>query len=322
MRKKTIVTMTNDVVRVEVSAIVASQFDHLHRLAEAIRGTDDLADLIEAHARIEAARGWAKIHKQAKEMRLQLLVVEVEALVRIVELGGAEELLARDREAAQWLAALTPEQRSDLIAQSGSATTAAGMVRQVRRQNEVRRQWEARKRDGAAAAQTPPPPDAYDEDAVIAARDRVTNLSAVVANLAEEYIASGRAFTVDELAEEIIFESGIARDVADDEAFREGLKEVSRRIIRSTPPLMVEGIEIPRFVTVRLGGGYKRIPVVSATLAHLDSDIAEREAQIACDQAKLQKMVDVRAKLAGMLTAEDDVASVRISAILARAAKG
>lgn len=312
--------MTSSVVRVEVSPIVASQIRNLEQLSEAIRSTESMTDLTEARARIEAVRAWSKVHGEAKAMRLQLLVVEVEALVRIVELGGADTLGGRDRETAEWLARLSVEERADLIAKSGSTTTAAGMVRTVWRQQAEREERVAQRKAGAKVA-TEPPPVVYDEEAIIAARRHSTNFSAVIADIAEEYLGSGRAFTVDELAEEIIWESGIDQDVAQDESFREGVKEVSRRIIRSTPPLSVEGIPVPRIITVRIDGKHQRIPVANATLAHLDNDIAQREEQIAHDQAKLQKLLDVRVKLAGMLAATDDPESIRIGTILARLVK-
>jgi hypothetical protein len=311
--------MTLPALRPEVSAIVASQIANLEQIAEAIRATDNLGDLTEARARIEAVRAWAKVHQEVKAIRLQLLVVEVEALVRIVELGGAEQLPSRtDREVAEWLAKLSVVERADLIAKSGAATTASWMVRSVWRQQAEKAEKAERKRAGMEMASRPPLPDAYDEEAITAARHRVTNLSAVIAEIAEEYMGGGRSFTVDELADEIISGSAITREMAEDDSFREGVKEVSRRIIRTTAPLSVEGIPIPRIITVRIGGKYQRIPVANATLAHLDADIASREEQIQHDQAKLQKMMDVRDKLSGMLTAEDDAATTRIGTIISR----
>lgn len=306
-----------DVARVGVSNIVANQIVALEQIADAIRETDSLDDLTEARARIEAVRAWAKVHKEAKAMRLQLLVVEVEALVRIVDLGGADSLTYRDREAALWLSAKTPEEREAVIRQSGNVTTAAGMVRTILAQEEAK-QARIKERQAGRDFAAEPPPAVYDEEAISAARQNSTNLSAVIADMAEEYMETGMAFTVDELAEEILWNTNLPPEVAEDESFREGVKEVSRRIIRSTPPLSIEGIPIPRIITVQINGKHQRIPVANATLAHLESDIAAREEQIRHDQAKLQKMIDVRDKLAGMLAATDDPATVRIKTILSR----
>lgn len=300
-----------------VSEIVASQIAALEQIAQAIRATDLLEDLTEARARIEAVRAWSKVHKEAKSMRLQLLIVEVEALVRIVELGGADTLSFGDREAAEWLAAKTPEERELAIRQSGSITTASGMVRSIIRQEMADQAMQETRADGIRLATNPPLAE-YDEKAVQAARANAANLSAVIADVAEEYMSTGMAFTVDELVDQILYEAAIESEVAEDKAFREGVSEVSRRFIRTTPPLSVEGIPIPRIITVRIDGKVHRIPVSNATLAHLDADIADRQEQVRHDQAKVQKMIDVRSKLSAMLSATDDADSIRIGTILAR----
>jgi hypothetical protein len=304
-------------VNPKMSEIVASQIAALEQIAQAIRATDRLEDLTEARARIEAVRAWSKVHKEAKSMRLQLLIVEVEALVRIVELGGADTLSFGDQEAAEWLAAKTPEEREVVIRQSGNITTAAGMVRSIIRQEEADKAMKATRADGVHLATNPPLAE-YDEQAVQDARANANALSAVIAEVAEDYMSTGMAFTVDELVDQIIHEAAIEPEVAEDRAFREGVSEVSRRFIRTTPPLSVEGIPIPRIITVRIDGKVHRIPVVNATLAHLDSDIADRQEQIRHDQAKAQKLIDVRGKLANMLSATDDADSIRIGTILAR----
>lgn len=308
-------------VNPNMSEIAASQVAALEQIAQAIRATDCLEDLTEARARIEAVRAWAKVHKEAKAMRLQLLIVEVEALVRIVELGGAHTLSSGDREAAEWLAAKTPEERDAVIRQSGSSTTASGMVRSILRQQEADQAKKARREEGIYTATNPPLED-YDEKAVQAARAHAASLSAVIAEVAEEHMATGMAFTVDELVDAILHEADVPPEVSEDESFREGIKEVGRRIIRTTPPLSVEGVPLPRMVTVRIGGKYQRIPIANATLSHLDSDIANREEQIKHDQAKMQKMIDVRDKLYGMVGATDDVTNIRIGTILARLVTG
>lgn len=301
-----------------LSEIAAAQLAALEQIIGVIRSTSRLEDLTEARAQVEAARAWAKVHKEAKAMRLQLLIVEVEALVRIVELGGADTLPHGDREAAEWLAAKTPQERDAVIRQSGSITTASGMVRSILRQEEADQAVKQRQAEGVYFASSPPPADAYDEQAVQAARISATSLSAVIAEVAEDYMATGMAFTVDELVDQIIYEAAIKPEVAEDKAFREGVSEVSRRFIRTTPPLSVEGVSIPRIITVRIDGKTQRIPVANATLSHLAADIADREEQIKHDQAKMQKLIDVQVKLTNMLKATDDADNIRIGTILAR----
>lgn len=273
--------------------LAESQQSTIAGLIEAIRSTAEINDLHEARARTEALRGWAKVHGLTKKMRLDLLRVEVEALVRIVELGGADTLGSGDHRAAVWLSELSSEERHTLLNRSGSATTARGMCQAVWREKEVaehnRRNWVT----GIKLAQHPEPPNsaAYDEETIVAARDHANSLAGVLASIAESYITNGVEFTIEELADEII-EAAMPDDLALDPMIRDGIRKVCADAVRRTPPLTINGTSIPRLITARtMTGKYIRIPVLNATVGHLEDMIMMRKAQIEQEQVSLQKLV-------------------------------
>lgn len=281
--------MTNIAARIPLK--MAEQ--HRNSITELIAGinaTSSLDDLHEARARAEALKAWAKVHGKAKEMRLDLLRIEVEALVRIVELGGIQTLPSADRKAAQWLADMTPVERAKLVNESGSATTARGMCQSIWREEEVRSHNRTRFRHGTKLAEEPQPPT-Y-ENAVEAARERAGSIAGSLASITDHYIRNGAEFTIDELAEELIADAGLPPELAEDEVINQGVRDVCRRAVQNSPPLSINGTDIPRLITARNGKRFIRIPVMNATVGHLDDMIAMRQEQIDQDRAALKRLQD------------------------------
>lgn len=253
-----------------------------------IRSASSLVDLTEARARIEAARAWAKVHGQVKEMRLDLLRVEIEALVRIVELGGIDTLPAKDRKAARHLANLTTEERASLVAASGSATTAAGMLRSVWLTEELEQERAANRRMGRALAEAPDLPT----DAEVQADVRRTTYAVedVLGEMVEEFIEAGEEFTTGEFASEVIRRAALGSK-AEDPDVEAGIRDVCKEAIRRQPVVKIEGTILPRFVTaLSEAGNHVRIPVENALLRHLDQMCEMRREQIAQDQRRLDEL--------------------------------
>lgn len=274
----------------------------LDTLLDSLRQASSLGDLTEMRARIEAARAWAKVHNQVKEMRLDLLKVEVEALVRVVDLGGLDTLPARDRRAASHLASLTPAERSALVEASGNATTAAGMCRTVWMEQELAEERAANRTRGIRFAERPTAPNG---DLVAIARARVADVSAVLANVVESHAdTAGPTFTVDQMADEVINEAALGDDL--DPAVKEGVREVCRRALRQAPVVEIDGTRLPRVVTARdEAGNYIRIPVENALLSHFDDMRAMRLEQIQQDQAALEVLDGMAQKLRQIPGADD-----------------
>lgn len=280
-----------------------SDFD---ALTLAISQTSDISDLHEVRARIEAVKAWAKVHKKAKEMRLDLLRVEMDALVRIVQLGGADTLSTSDRQAAEWLAAMSEADRAAILASSATATTVAGMCRSIWREDEVRRQRDRMHTAGIRFAESPEPPPAWDEDAIRRARRGYSNIAAGLADILDSYTTEGEPFTISEMAEDILRDTTYTYNEIDP-AFQEGVKEVCRTAVRKAPPLTIDGTLIPQFITARLSDGeYIRVPTENALLEHVEDMVRMRAEQLAQDAAALKRLEQFRDRLRDVPGAEVD----------------
>lgn len=251
---------------------------------ETLRAASTVDEVMEVRARIEAAKAWAKVHGQVQKIRLDLLRIEVAALVRVIELGGEDLLRLPDRRAAVWLAGLSEAERDELVRDCGQATTAAGMCRAVWADREQRETFDFDRRRGMAWASNPPPPPT----APTVTPEAVTK---AVRSILNNYIATGEQFTVNDLAEELLSE--LNEDVPD--GFRDGIKEICNKVISGENGPFVSGIDIPQIITVRVGSGFARIPTSNATVGHLVDMLAFRREQLAAFEAsvdRLQRFVD------------------------------
>lgn len=286
--------------------------DGLASIISAVAAATNLGDAQEARARVEAIKAWAKAHGRVKEMRLDLLRVEVAALVRIVELGGIDSLPSRDREAAKWLASMDPADRERVITESGSATTAAGMCRTIWQGEEnarLRRESAVRARSWTAK---PPEPD--NEDDLWIAEHKV-NMTAAIRRVVKDHTEAGVPFEAADLAAEVLEEAGGGESWAEDEAVASGIREVVREALRRQPVLCLEGLVIPRTIVAQLPDGkFLRVPTENATVGHLDSTIRLRREQIAADQAALAKLEDFRARI-GAVASETRIGDVLVDSI-------
>lgn len=297
-----------DVVGTELAAVVK------RLLAEA----PDPATVIDVMARIEAAKAWAKVHKKIKDIRLDLLDMEVAALVRLIELGGVELLPAKDREAAEWLAALCPGKRSQIIAESRSATTAAGLFRSVREQAEREAERETQRLAGAfTASNGGDPTDSVPASALRAQATK--DVGEILSRIIETHTDTGQPFTVEDVTDELL----VAARADVDEDFQEGVREIVRRAIRSAPSKMVDGTLIPKLLTVRLANGsFVRIPTINARVADLDDALEFRREQLRQDEIAFERLEEFvgRVKAIPGAISTDQVGDLIASTLMRRSA--
>lgn len=281
------------------TALPAAIESHRHSIAEitkSIRQAVDLEHLTEARARIEALRAWARVHGQVKHLRVDLLRIEVEALVRVVELGGESSLSGVDRKAGRWLAGLGYNARLRMIEKATKATTAVGMCRAVWRETEIAAKRDEARSRGVYLTQNPDPPgDAADSVFEADARRHRRRIGSLLSDVAEQLGASVGYYTSSELAERILSEAGL--EGSDDPDVLAGVKQVCERAIRSAPPLLIDGTEIPRVITARNGEKFARIPTMTATVAHFDDMLALRREQISADLAEHERLSRVADRL-------------------------
>lgn len=274
----------NEFMQADIDAVLAQ-----------IRRLESVPDVREARARVEAMKAWAKAHQQIKAVRLDLLRMEVAALVRVVELGGVDSLPSSERKAARWLAEMTPADRDKLLTESGTATTATGMCRAVWNAEELAKHRRERFTQGMAFATAPSAPS--DERVIEDRKRHVIGVAAALGRIVDEHTAEGSPFTVEQVAEELIGEAGLSAFDADD-ALRGGIRSVVRDAIQKAPVESLDGTVLPRTITVRDEDGiFVRIPTPTATIAHLDECIAMRQEQLAQDAAAIERLAAARERL-------------------------
>lgn len=286
----------------EPVGVATASLDHartvLSDLTARIQALHGPAELREARAGIEAVKAWAKAHGDLRRIRLDLLRVEVDLLLRVAELDQLDHvsgLSALDRKAATWLAAMTPTERERLLRESGTATTAAGMCRSVWLAEENQRLRRANFDVGQSRAEDPSVPNA--DLAIAAARDRIVGVHAALADVLDRHVGEGESFTIEDLADEVLQSAGTERSGID-EGILEGVREICRRAVRKTPVVKFKDTVLPRLVTTRTDDGkYIRIPVENALMSNLDDMITLRREQISADQAALAQLVSVAQRL-------------------------
>lgn len=231
------------------------------------------ADAMDVHARIQAAKAWAKAHRQLRDLRLDLLNAEVACLVRVYELGGADMLSPVEQLAARWFASMSPGERQATIRECKSVSTAAGLYRWHKRDGLASEAREEQRDHGRADASEPsvPPEESPAARASKSVRD-------VLGNLLNERTETGVPFSVEDVADDLLAAT-YAGDM--DEDYIEGAREIVRHAIRDTEPERIDGTLIPKLITIRTEAGYIRIPTTSATIAHLDEWLAYRQEQAA-----------------------------------------
>lgn len=272
-----------------MSALVTIDTHQIEAIIGQIQAASSLTDLTEVRARIEAARAWAKVHGEVKRLRLDLLRVEVEALVRVVELGGVDMLSPRDRKPAQYLASLSLADRAALIEASGSAvTTAAGVVRAC--WADAAAQDEKRTRFNAGRGLANRPENVTDEVMQAWVRERTMRVSEVLGTVLEDAINDGQPFTVAEVADAVLDAASIGMDRNDPDV-EAGIRDVCRRAIQRQPVVKIDGTILPRTITAPTEtGATVRIPIENATLGHFAQMIEAREQQLLADESALSDL--------------------------------
>lgn len=207
---------------------------------------------------------------------------------------------------------MTPQRRADLVKSSVKATTAVGMCRAVWREAEIARNRQALRNAGVHITENPDPPVSLeDRDTERAARRQRRALTEVLAEAADRFLGSGNAYTAAELADEILSEAGLSDSV--DPEVRSGVRQVCDRIIKGTAPVVIDGTNIPRLITARVGNRFSRVPVMNASLAHFEDMLEMRREQLRQEQAEIDSLAAVYDKLAALA---DGRADARIGDLL------
>ena len=287
---------------VNIPAKLDANIQAIHEVARQIEGISDGDTLKELRARVEAAKAWAKAHKKIKEVRRDLLSVEVNILRRIVAIGQVEILAPNERPAAEFFHGLSADDVEDYLTEHDGVTTATGLYNTIKRIERLEQQvafMRNRGRENALDAR-PPSDDADIEDA----RDELVSVSAALSSVLEN-MDSADEFTIGEMADGIL--DGLSTPVSSDDTFRRGFEEVCREAVRRAPALRLGATKLPRFVTARVENGkYMRIPIQAAKLWHLKDMCELRREQLKQDADALARLTELYDQLLDVDSACDE----------------
>ena len=102
--------------------IITSDFGNT---LERIRDTEDLSVALAMLKQVKLLKDALEAADRFKELSTKYAVLNAEALLRVIELGGASKLRGNARYTAEWLATLSAEEVSALP-EEGSVAVAAG----------------------------------------------------------------------------------------------------------------------------------------------------------------------------------------------------
>jgi ribosomal protein L12E/L44/L45/RPP1/RPP2 len=299
----------------------------LAAIAAAVRSTDDPETVKANTDKVRMAREWARIHKVTREVHADLIRIEVECLRRLAQLGdeGMALLTPNERKAAAFFASLDERNLDAVIKDFGDKSTACA----IHRAHVQASEGDYLRGLGRRIARGEEPWDSSlsDEEKMAAAVQRFQfNTAGAIEQLLDQYTASGSAFFVEEVADDLIskFRSDDGLKVGGP-AIREGIREVCRKAIRSGRSVTIFGTDAPRFVTCSAypdsDQDFMRVPFENATLPQLEEMVALRRKQLEEDQSALARLVAVRDHLAGLIH-PGDRREVTIGLALTRASLG
>lgn len=287
----------------KVNQELSTHSDQLTRLLHAVPTMTEEGDVQEVRARVEAARAWAKAHKRLKEVRLELLLLEIRALVRAWELG-ATTLTPRESDVAEEYSHMSEQQIRGMISSFGSATTAAGLMSAARKKDKDAQRYADEVKGWTDGFTSNRPYPFQNEPASLGVFEYryAQGLAQVLAETLDANTEDGEAFTIEDVV--VGVETLLEIEPSDyDPAIREGLKEVARSAVRKPHLETWNGTKIPRFITTilpRTDGEhveYVRLPVMNAKIRDLQTMIGIREEQLRQDKAALKRLQDFHTQL-------------------------
>lgn len=267
----------------------------------AVQASTNVAEVRGVRIRADIARTalnkWFKTHERAAEAHRNLLRIDAEALARICELGGADELNPSERAAAKFYASMTDEEREAFVDRWAEKSSAITAYRAQRAEDCAEAAYERGLEEGRVAANGLLP-SKYDSDPFsgpyVGPRqpvDYARSISQALEDELSERTSAGVPFSVEELAESVLCASGTSDGTVHDRAVRDGLRRVFGEAVRRHALTLLDGTRIPRFITARVGGDhYVRVPVENASMGHLRDAIEIREEQVRNDEAALETL--------------------------------
>lgn len=240
-------------------------------------------------------RDWLKTQKQATELRIRAVRLEMVAL-RKVGLGGLAHKISGSqlRPVANWLATLTDEEFAHCLRELDADKTPIALYRADRAEREQMR--EALSREEV---------EKWRFSHSQGLRDSVVRASA--ATLLAEIVEVGEPFTVADAADRLAERLGL--DVEVREATSEGLREMVRSAIRRGEQVVKfdHWSDLPvAFTVMTVDGAYQRVPATAAQVGHLFAHAHEIRQRAAAAEAQADRLDELCAQIKDAVGDVDD----------------
>lgn len=212
-------------------------------------------------------RQWLKTQKEATDLRIKAVRLELIALRKVAAGGLAHKIsgAAQLRASAKWLAELTDEEFEVVLSDLDGERTPIALYQRDRAQREAMREALRDKSTDAARHEA-----WLSGQAARGLGEEEENRRSAATLILREVIEEGEPFTVSEAAERLADVLGLDVEVRRDTA--EGLREMIRSSIRRGDRTMPVDAwsRLPLAFTSQLPSGeYIRVPATRATIQHL-----------------------------------------------------
>lgn len=309
---------TLDRVPADATALRLSIADALSLIANI--GTEEQAK--EAFDRVRLAKEWAKIRKVAREVRMDLLRLELALLRKVGQLRVLTAVPTTQRPVAEFFASKTDAQINELLAQFGEGATSPLMVY---RRATAEEDHSAARRRVTSGEYAESEHYVADETREWAVKEYAGDLKAGLAAVLEHYYEEdNEGFSIIGLAEQVCDSVGLDQRSAI-WGTREGLLEVCRKAVRDAPSVAVNGTEVPRFITCLdrtspIPDKWIRVPFHVATLDQLRDMVDLRRQQAATAKAVAENLVALWCELDARLDETESARRVPLGDLAARVA--
>lgn len=263
--------------------------NEIKELRKYVLSSENPEELKNIFDKSKLAKEWARIKKLTIDIKKEIIMLEVDCLVKLHNMEYYDYIPKHGKQAAKYFA--ENYDRVESLIESYDSSSAIGLYRQIDSNGDpdfltnIGRKYALGK----------------EHSELYNAADHIHKYESSLREFIETYVDYGIPFTVEDIKEEMmanyesVFENTNGGDVARD-LFDSGLKEVCRQAIMKSPIIKIEDMEAPRFVTCPSdeGRSWVRIPFENAKFTHFDQMIELRREQLEQDKKAFEKLLKIR----------------------------
>ena len=266
----------------------------IHGLVNYIKNNLDEKEIHDYHKKVKATREYLKMMHEIEGMRVNLLEVEIACIIRIYELKGnikgvPNKILSFYGE--------NPDMPIEYYTDKFPWCVTAHQIYNAFHLDEKKSKshdYGMESGQGVTDESTDMPTEEIRRNAIHQYFDIDSAMNYLINHLSD----SEEAFTINNMMEEL-------QDIP--EEYKEGVKEICRKALRSSKIDTIGDKKAPRFVTYmdkNIMDQWLRIPFENATLKQLNQMVILREEQLSQDQKAYNNLQSIYEELTEMTTEE------------------